>query len=67
MPFYKFRCTVCGHEFEDFQGVNDANPPCPSDAVPPDPIVGQWCGGETVKVPSVPGPPQGGPTPRFYR
>lgn len=65
MPFYKYRCTVCGHEFEDMQSVNAPNPPCPreNDPVLPDGVVPH----PTVRVPSVPGPPQGGPTPRFYR
>lgn len=23
MPFYDYKCTQCGHEFEEFQHIND--------------------------------------------
>jgi hypothetical protein len=57
MPFYRNRCTTCGHEFEEFASVNAPAPIC----------VIAGCPGETVHVPQIVGPPQGGPTPRFYR
>ncbi len=60
MPQYKYRCTICAHEFEDIRGVNEPNPSCP---LPHD--TDQFV--PTVRIPSIPGPPQGGSTPKFYR
>lgn len=68
MPFYRYRCEH-GHEFEDLQSVNAENPTCPEltgEAQFDGDITG-LCGAPTKRIPSVPGPPQGGPTPRFYR
>lgn len=28
MPTYNFRCKKCGHIFEDFKGMHEANPNC---------------------------------------
>jgi putative FmdB family regulatory protein len=64
MPIYRYRCTVCGHEFEDLAGVKDPNRACPNQDWS---STGAACMGDTVKVPVPVGPPQGGPTPRFYR
>ncbi len=66
MPIYRYRCTVCQHEFEEIMGHKDPNPACPAmlnEASRYD----ENCFGDTVRIPSIPGPPQGGPTPRFYR
>jgi len=66
MPFYTFRCTN-GHTFDDMQSVNAENPTCPIVIEPTDvngPI--EFCGRSTVKVPSVPGPPKGGDTRKFF-
>lgn len=30
MPMYEFRCTGCGHEFEEITPSDGAAPPCPS-------------------------------------
>lgn len=66
MPFYDFRCTKCGHTFEEMQSVNAPNPPCPNkDANEVE--QGGVCCGETVKVPVRVSWPQGGPTPVHYR
>jgi len=64
MPFYNYRCTVCGHTFEDLKRVDDPNPPCIAHVGVGDMV--EECGGETVKVPSLPGPPKGCPTGKFY-
>lgn len=70
MPFYDYRCTVCGHEFDDMKSVSDPNPPCPNELEHRD-ASGEFdgmyqCGGPTVKIPSKPSPPLGGPTPIHY-
>ena len=62
MPFYDFRCTVCGHEFDEMQHHSAPNPPCPNHTT----YDGDVCCGETVKIPSRPSPPQGGDTKKFY-
>ena len=66
MPQYKYRCLVCNHEFEMIMGVKDPNPACA--ALNDTPLDNDArCFGETVRIPSLPGPPLGGSTPRFYR
>jgi putative FmdB family regulatory protein len=58
MPLYSFKCTGdCERVIEEIRKVDERNDmmTCPT------------CGGDMVHTPSVPGPPQGGPTPRFYR
>jgi hypothetical protein len=64
MPVYKYRCS-CGLEFEDIKGVNDPNPPCPR--LEDETLWGSVSHAEVVRIPSIPGPPKGGSTPKFYR
>lgn len=63
-PFYAFRCTQ-GHVFEDMQSVSAENPLCPIQMAAPGGGC-EDCGRSTVKVPSIPSPPQGCPTKKFY-
>jgi putative FmdB family regulatory protein len=42
MPLYDFRCTACGHEFEDMIASSAAAPACPE------------CKAASEKVPRVP-------------
>ena len=65
MPFYTFRCTN-GHTFDDMQSVNAENPTCPIEVGSIGEATDTVCGRTTVKVPSVPGPPKGGDTRKFY-
>lgn len=58
MPLYTYKCTgECGRTDEMMRKVEERDDQC---ACP-------TCGAEMVKVPSLPGPPQGGPTRKFYR
>jgi putative FmdB family regulatory protein len=58
MPLYSYKCIGdCTRVIEDFRKVDERADmmTCPT------------CGGDMTLVPSIPGPPQGGPTPKFYR
>jgi putative FmdB family regulatory protein len=58
MPLYSYECQGdCHRVIEEMRSVDTRRDmmTCPT------------CGGDMVLVPSMPGPPQGGPTPRFYR
>lgn len=70
MPVYAYRCTSCGHIFEEMMGMKDPNPACPRVLDHITTMSGDAaviCLGESVKVPSPVSRPLGGDTPIHYR
>ena len=58
MPIYTFRCEVCNNTQEEVASVSGETVPS---------VKCSACGSRKLrKIPSVPGPPRGGDTPKFH-
>jgi putative FmdB family regulatory protein len=56
MPFFDYLCSACGHTDEMMHPIAKA----------PGEVLCPKCGAVMKRVPTLPGPPRGGDTPRFY-
>jgi putative FmdB family regulatory protein len=55
MPVYTYECPFCDHTEEVYRAIMDETEvECPK------------CAESMDRIPSVPSPPQGGPTKKFY-
>jgi rubredoxin len=71
MPYYRYRCTQCGYEYDDLAAMDAPSPECPN-LVAQTPGIGAdgtcRCSGAMVRVPQMTGTPRvlRGATPTHY-